>query len=338
MMGSAGRSSWGTPCNRLSCVGRRAFSLIELLAAIFIVGILAGILLPGMQSARDAARRTSCANNLRQIGIALNGHAELHNVFPVGAQGATTMGVSWWPSILPYLDEATLLDRLDLQSGNAGFIHLHPQNARAIASLLIPTMMCPASSLEPFKQVGGILSMMPSYVGISGATNEDGFPELRVNACCLPKVDGQISGGGLLIPNVAVRPRMVTDGLSHTMTVGECSEPMIDPQGKKVRVDGAYPFSWISGTSAVGTPPNYHPAFSPPNWNITTIRYAPNMREYGAPGVYNSRGANNPLLSAHSGGVQIAIADGSVQFLADEIDLRILKCLATRDDGFVSSR
>ena len=169
------------------------------------------------------------------------------------------------------------------------------------------------------------------------ATNDDGFPEQRISICCNPWNDGQISAGGVLITNRAVRMREVTDGLSNTLAVGECSDLAVDSRtGVSHRIDGGFPQSWLTGTSAVGTPPTYQAVNPPPAWNITTIRYPPNMTDYSQPGIEDNRGANNPLVAAHRGGVNGLNLDGSVHFLCDEIDLSTLKQLATRDGQTVA--
>jgi prepilin-type processing-associated H-X9-DG protein len=96
---------------------------------------------------------------------------------------------------------------------------------------------------------------------------------------------------------------------------------------------------WLAGTRAVGTPPDYRlqgmaaDALRPSSWNITTIRYSPNVSDYDLPGIDDDRGANNPLASPHPGGVNVLLLDGAVTMLHDDVELRVFKQLATRDDG-----
>ncbi len=184
------------------------------------------------------------------------------------------------------------------------------------------------------QQIGPYTHTRPSYVGIAGATNEDGFPETRVSKCCLP-ADGQIAAGGVLIPNAAVRQSALVDGASQVIAVAEAANFAVDSAGTSRSIDGAFPDSWMTGTIATGTPPNYNPLFSPPSYNLTTIRYAPNSRSYSRAGIRDDHGPNNPLLSAHAGGVHCVLCDGSVRFLSESINLQTLKRLATRDDGQV---
>jgi type II secretory pathway pseudopilin PulG len=316
--------------------GRRlssAFSLLDVLVAIAIIAVLLALLLPATQAAREAARRSACGNNLRQVGIALLSYEAAHRVLPIGARDNVTFGVSWWVEILGGLDEQRLADGFDYQGANNGTVLLDAQNASLVDSVIIGPMACPSCSFAELYPIGGMQIMMPSYVGIAGSTNDNGFPENRVATCCIPGYGGQISAGGLLIPNQAVSFKKVFDGLSKTLMVGECSDTAVDSAGVLRRIDGGFPNGWITGTTATGTPPNYNTGFAPPSWNVITIKYQPNMRSYTQPGINQDRGANNPLLSQHPEGVQGLLADGSVQFLEDEIDIYLLQSLATRDDG-----
>jgi len=311
---------------------RVGFSLIELLAATTIIGILLGLLMPAIQAARESSRRAACGNNLRQIGLALATYSTAHgDKLPVGARAAGSFGFSWWVDCLPLLDEGTLFSRMDLTGPNCGWVLLDPQNRDALANVTIRSMYCPSSPLPELHTVGGANVMMPSYVGISGADDD---PKVRLHGCCIPENQGRISSGGVLIPNKAVRIQDVSDGISKTLAVGECSTDMISPAGKHYRVDGGFPNGFLTGTAVFGTPPTYGAAPNvAPCWNITTIRYPPNMRDYSQLGIHQDRGANNPLLSAHPGGVNSAMLDGAVRRLTETIDIAILKQLATRDDG-----
>jgi prepilin-type N-terminal cleavage/methylation domain-containing protein len=318
---------------------RPAFTLVELLCTIAIIGVLVALLLPAVQAAREAARRMSCSNNLKQIGLALLNYEGAQRMFPVGARdqfaGTATFGMSWWVAIMPYLEQSALYQSLDQSGAYNGWPLMHPGNAMAVNSVLIPSLTCPSSVLEPLYPVGSAMVLMPSYVGLAGAANDAQFPEPRVSTCCLPVLNGQISAGGVLVPNAHVRGEQIIDGRSNCLVVGECSDYAIDATGYVHRIDGGFPNGWLTGTSVAGTPPQYAAGIPSPSWNITTIRYAPNMRDYTQPGIRDDRGANNPLLSSHSGGVEGLILDGSVRLLSTDMDVISLKRLATRDDGGV---
>jgi len=321
---------------------RVGFTLVELLVVLAIVGVLIALLLPSIQAAREAGRRGACQNNLRQVGVALESFEGMHKRYPVGARRnlawpstLATIGTSWWVEILPQLEESTLAARLDVSGPHAGWVSSHPQNGQVVDEVLIGVMHCPSSPLPQFYHVGTVSVGTPSYVGISGATNDPEFPETRVNVCCSPALGGEIAAGGMLIPNAAVERRTVTDGASHTLLVGEASDYCFTKTGIPFRVDGGFPGGWLAGTLAEGTPPNYDPSRTPIAVNITTIRYPVNTRDFELPGIDDGRGANNPLLSAHPGGAVALFADGSVHFLADDTQVLALKRLATRDDSGV---
>ena len=311
----------------------RGFSLVELLVVVAIISILAALLLPAIQSSRESSRRIACANNLKQIGLALQSHETFHGLLPIGAQTNVTFGVSWWVRVMPHLEEGSISERLDSIGPHCGSAVLHAGNGDAVDGIFIESMYCPSSPLPVFWRVGGRRVLMPSYVGVSGSSSHDGFPERRVSKCCLPESKGEISSGGVLVPNQAIRLRQVTDGTSKTLAIAECSDVAWNSKGIAYRIDGGFPNGWITGTTATGTPPNYAQAVGPPSWNITTVRYQPNVRRYNQPGIDDNRGANNPFASAHPGGVNAVHVDGAVTFLTDGIDLWLLKQLATRDDS-----
>jgi prepilin-type N-terminal cleavage/methylation domain-containing protein len=320
------------------------FTLVELLVVIAIIGVLVTLLLPAVQAAREASRRSACQNNLRQIGLALLNFESANEELPVGAKSQkidifpyNTYGTSWFVEILPYLEQQSLYDKLDKIGANSGSVLFNRPNGVVIDGVVIGTLICPSSPLSATLPVGGFQVMLPSYVGVSGAASSETFLETRVNQCCLPGNNGEISGGGYLIPNQAVRLNEIADGLSHSVVVGETSDYIYDQAGKPFRIDGGHLAGWIMGTPATGTPPLYS-TFTPlPAWNITTVRYSPNSESYKRPGIYTDNGPNNPLNSAHVNGVNAITLDGAVFFVDSDVELNLLKQLATRDDGHLKN-
>jgi prepilin-type N-terminal cleavage/methylation domain-containing protein/prepilin-type processing-associated H-X9-DG protein len=317
---------------------KRGFTLIELMVVIALLGLLMALLLPAIQAARESSRVTACRNNLKQLGIALINYETVHKHFPKGVEGyfdrvlspAPMYGISWWARILPFLEQADIADHLDRTGANIGYVQLNSQNGALVNGFAPAFWYCPSSPVEKFVSAGGYQVAAPSYAGISGATNEDGFPEYRVNKCC--RSDGQISGGGLLIPNSLVHVRQITDGLSNTLLVGEQSDFCYTDEGQTKRTAAAFVNGWLTGTRALGVPPNYGDWLSP-SYNLATVRYSLNERRYNLPGIYENIGANNPLLSAHLGTVNLLYGDGSVRAMADSLDVKVLKSAATRDEG-----
>lgn len=309
------------------------FSILEILVVVVLISVLLSLLVPGIQSARESARRAVCENNLKQVGVALLQYEAVNRSLPIGAERNISFGVSWWAGAIRHFDDSALTSALDFDSPHSGSVWLHPTNGRVADQVFIENLWCPSSPLPPLKQVVGVSIMMPSYVGIAGASSDQVFQEKRVSQCCVPEYQGEISAGGVLVPNAAISLRRITDGTSRTLAVAETSDFARDHYGKEYRIDGGNPNGWLTGTSANGTPPTYHLEQAPPSWNITTVRYGPNTRDYLLPGVDDNRGANNPFVSAHPGGIMSLAVDGAVHFLFDDTDITLLKRLATRDDG-----
>ena len=317
---------------------RNAFTMVELLVIIASVSLLIALLLPAIQAVRESSRRSACQNNIKQTALALIEYESAKVELPTGARSQVmpvfmtgTHGVSWCVEILPYSEQTIVYERLDRDGLHSGLVLMHAENAQLANGVKIDSMLCPSSDIPTFWPVGSLELMMPSYVGIAGATSHDGFLETRVNTCCLPSSDGELSAGGTLIANESVKFKQVLDGLSNTMLLGEASDYITNEDGVRFRVDGGFPSGWITGTKGVGTPPTYgNPVV--PVFNITSIRHPINTREYQLQGIRNNHGPNNPLVSAHSQGVNIAMGDASVRFFNEEIELLTLKRLATRDD------
>jgi prepilin-type N-terminal cleavage/methylation domain-containing protein len=319
---------------------RRGFTLVELLVVVAIIGVMIGLLLPAIQAAREASRRAWCQNNLRQIGLAILNCEQAQEKLPVGARcyalpGFTSSyGMSWWVEIFPYFEQSAVSTRLDKKAIHHGMPLMSPQNSQVVDGVEIPVMFCPSSPLPHLRYVGNAQIGMPAYVGIAGADRDDEFAETRLNDVSF---DGRISGGGLLVPNASIALKDVSDGTTSTLLVGETSDYAYDNQGRAYRIDGGHSSGWLAGTRPRGTPPEFGIDSSADNakiaYNIVTIRYPINESRYLLPGIADAHGPNNPFRSAHPGGVNALLASGAVTELADELDLLVLKQLATRDEG-----
>ena len=306
--------------------------------------MLVAIVLPAVQSAREAARRTTCENNLKQVGIAIRGFESRHHALPIGSRSYLASGVSWWVDLLPDLEEMALYQQLNLQTLNAGNPSLSVTNGAVINGDILPVMRCPSSIIPSLWTVAltEYQVCLPSYVGVAGTTDDPGLDEPRKTACCVGALDGQISAGGVFTTNTAIRLCQVLDGFSKTICVGEASDYAVDSIGRQRNIDAGYPLGWMVGTTGVGTPPNFrnsNPSLPAPSaWNIVTVKYLPNTRTFELPGVKDSpHGPNNPFSSRHLGGVLVLFLDGSVQLVPDTFDLLILRQLVTRDDGSSAS-
>jgi prepilin-type processing-associated H-X9-DG protein len=316
---------------------KRAATLIELLVVTSIIGTLVGLLLPAVQKARESARATSCRNNLRQIGLGVLNYESVRGHLPKGAEGRfdptlsprSMFGLSWWGDTLAHLEQVAVAERLDRSGANTGWAYLNSHNGELADNFGPGVFFCPSSPLPHFVKVGDYQVAAPSYAGISGATSHGGYPEKRVNRCC--RSEGEISGGGMLVPNAVIRRGQVKDGASKTLLVGEQSDYAYTETGQPMNISPSFCLGWLAGTYALGVPENYG-SWLAPSYNLTTIRYPFNERRYDLPGIYSDHGANNPLISPHLGIVNLLFCDGSVQTAADSMEIGVLKSLATRDD------
>jgi len=337
---------------------RKAFTLVELLVVIAIIGILIALLLPAVQAAREAARRSQCSNNLKQLGLGLHNYHDVNKRMPIGARrgGATGgWGASFYVGLLPYVEQNAIFQNWPWGAsdgycaGNGRLQGAAPTPCIDIRNILISAFRCPSSPLPEFGAPNNNVTMS-SYVGIMGAVDLDSPPvapityvELRQRVCCTccggAAATGRNSGGGMLLLNECRNMSDCTDGTSNTMIVGETSDWALDAAGNRYHIDPSWPHGWPMGTgdgsqiTAYNPPPNPTSVDERP-FNLTAIRYPVGTKVcWGLPGVFDNHGSNNPLLSAHPGGCQILLTDASSRFLSNTTDLLLLKYLATRDDG-----
>jgi prepilin-type N-terminal cleavage/methylation domain-containing protein len=340
---------------------RPGFTLVELLVVIAIIGILVALLLPAVQAAREAARRMSCSNKLKQIALGLHNYHDTYKTFPAGGKYARDSGLSpnqplggwgqsFWSASLPFMEQQTLFDKLDFISTHNGWSHQNPNNCSVTHDIQIGYMLCPSSPLPALWNAGGqgraCNQTMPHYVGITGSAYDPAvtpryFDERRqpgATCCGGPCGSGITSGSGPLPPNDWITIGMIQDGTSNTMIVAETSDYAYDNpvtrEGRR-RVDQGYPHGWLMGIANTHKLDRVHGWGFERTFNLTTIRYPINTQTYGLPGVCDNKGPNNPILSAHPTGAMGALADGSVRFFRETTDLTILKWLGSRDDGQV---
>lgn len=346
---------------------RPAFTLVELLVVIAIIGILVGLLLPAVQAAREAARRMQCSNNVKQLSLALHNYESTHRRLPAGctysgtprgAAGTHSFGHSYVGAILPYVEQSAAYDSMTWIGKSPGYVGEAAPSAGnlnlPIARGSNPPTLCP--SFAPFGSQPN-RENYNVYAGIAGAADPVSFTENRIFSFTQGNGIAKASGGGLLGINSFTKFASATDGLSNTMAIGE--------QGGKIIRGDLVNYSWILasqgaallgtnnvtgwliGTREAGQIPFPDPTCGTQGntggcdndhryFNVTTIRYRIKQGPFADQifgGMSSAMGANNPLVSFHSGGVQIGMGDGSVHFISETIDLETLKKLATRDDG-----
>ena len=314
---------------------RCGFTLIELLVVIAIIAVLIGLLLPAVQQARESSSRASCSNNLHQLVIACQEYHNDRGFFPPGRYGdynmpsawggpfENSMSWSWMADILPYVEQGNVAT-----SGNIPSARLNQSSA---VSITIKSFLCPSDrliGLSPQQEIShylrapGLLVGMTNYKGVQGANYCFGaFTNPGKNG---PGIGGQSpsycecweNGDGLLFPMVWEKPIRITsvsDGTSNTFMIGE------DVYLPTSMGNGLYGrgYAWahaVETTMTCAIPPNQVGITNAPsdltNWQIT-----------------------NGFKSLHPGGVQFALADGSVHFVSDSIALGLYRALATIRGG-----
>jgi prepilin-type N-terminal cleavage/methylation domain-containing protein/prepilin-type processing-associated H-X9-DG protein len=287
----------------------RGFTLIELLVVIAIIAVLVSLLLPAVQQAREAARRTQCRNNLHQFGIALHAYLDQMTVFPPGYVSALNpdrsdagMGWGWGSFLLPQLDQGPLAQQITFTRQIAD-----PANASPRRQAL-PVHRCPSEifsgTFTVVDQNGNAVADVAhgSYVAINGNGGVSG---------------GEDTNDGAFLRNIAFRDASIRDGLSNTFFIGERASSM----------------SLSTWTGSVT------------NGVVTALRDpgVPKAAEHPAALVMGHCGPhlpNDPYVtdadatsSFHPGGVQFLFGDGSVHFIGSSISQQVYDALASRAGG-----
>ncbi len=291
---------------------RCAFTLVELLVVIAIIGILIALLLPAIQSARESARRMSCCNNLKQIGLALNLYYNTNNKLPAGwtAYDPQTHlpyplgepGWSWASRILPFMELNSLAK--NLIHYNLSISDPANQNARLtqIAEFRCPSDSSPQTIVDPEDPAQTEMAV-GNYVGVFGTQNIHQAESMTVGQQC--------TSDGVFYHNSAVSYKDIKDGTSHTLAIGERTF-FITPQYQ--------PGMDLGLSTWVGAPANDGCG---PGLVLGTGAYTPNTRQDD---LHN-------FSSRHPTGTNFALADGSVRFISQELDDQFFRALCTMAAG-----
>jgi prepilin-type N-terminal cleavage/methylation domain-containing protein len=294
--------------------GTTGFTLVELLVVITIIGVLVALLLPAVQAAREASRRTACSNNLKQVGLAIANYQLANKLYPPSSSDSLKNALdfaiddvgerrhSWASYLLPYLEETPLADAINRS------IHALVGQNETVAATIVPIYRCPTYTGPEFSEadrydllrkkcaIGNYLALGASTVGHLWGV------DLRPD--------------GVIVPAGKILPKDVTDGLSHTVFIAETRE----------EVFAAWADGFTSSTCALVYNASRYPTY---HRDQVTLNFAPYF-DYDPPVKWGPS-------SMHSGGAYHLVGDGSVRFVRDGVSTPVYVAMTTREGGEVIS-
>jgi prepilin-type N-terminal cleavage/methylation domain-containing protein/prepilin-type processing-associated H-X9-DG protein len=326
-----------------SVTRKRGFTLIELLVVIAIIAILIALLLPAVQQAREAARRSTCKNNLKQIGLAVHNYIDVFGQYPIGASGSRDWNprVSWQVRILPFVDQAPIYNQLDFDGrlpaanfgSTLGMVARQILNdGQELRSIVLPFTRCPSDDSDPVR--GGWAQ--GNYAGSMGSQTTNSS-----NSACAPFNDFRqdmtpntnVTYGSTLMRaefsgmvgrnGITIRIADVTDGTSNTIFAGEVIPSCLADSRA----------SWVYATSVCNAEGQ---TLAPINNFTTCPRRRPARVTHPGCEAQDNWNFSFGFRSNHAGGAHFLFADGSVQFLSENIDhAGTYQALGTRAGGEV---
>jgi len=325
--------------NRTRTQSIRGFTLVELLVVIAIIATLIGLLLPAVQSAREAARRSSCQNNLRQMSIGALGYHDAKKKFPSGytqeSINGAFQGHSLFYFVLPFMEQRQLFDSMDPKVPRNNITATTGSKAAAA----VATFICPSDQFpegNPHRYNAPEAYGVTSYRGNAGsrpffATSSSNDGVFMATGSAARKATSAANG-------INVRIKDIPDGTSKTILFADSSH--VDPKFNTFTTAG-----WNSG-STISTWSRWYPAggdnglgnllcggFSPVNYKTPFVHGGP-----GAPGSqtawYTFQDMRlSAIGSEHPAGASISLVDGSVRFLLDSTEQSLLSLYCTRADA-----
>ncbi len=282
---------------------KRGFTLIELLVVIAIIAILIALLLPAVQQAREAARRSTCKNNLKQIGIAIHNYADTHTVFPLGYVNQTSSSTdftwAWSSFLLPFVDQAPLYNAINPNGGLLFPAANTTYNGQPALQTAIPVYRCP-SSVVPVINNQRTDSVPSGYGSLS-------YPAVSGHVAALTGTPvTTYQDKGTFYPRSSVRFRDFTDGTSNTILVGERAFQFTGTVTQQ-----PYAAIWAGGrTNNIGT-----------SGIITSLKEDSLGVVSDATRINLKSGpAHRGFSSQHVGGCHFLLGDGTVRFISENIN------------------
>jgi prepilin-type N-terminal cleavage/methylation domain-containing protein/prepilin-type processing-associated H-X9-DG protein len=299
---------------------RRAFTLVELLVVIAIIGILIALLLPAVQAAREAARRSQCNNNLKQLGLGVHTFSDAYNVLPYGvspwSEGTKPRpmrhGGGWILAMLAQIEQTALADQFSPfvteQGDYFGGTGIKDPACQPLVATELVALKCPSDAHQKFLstvefQWNPTPIAVTSYKGVIGDTQMGGPSSMHVGTT--PDCHNTTGCNGIFYRNVYQEPitfAKILDGTSNTLMIGE-DVPIENNHSAWAYSNGDY--------ASCHGPINFFPKPAQANnwWNVMTFR------------------------SRHAGGANVCFADGGVRYLRQSINHDLYRALSTRKGG-----
>lgn len=300
------------------------FTLVELLVVIAIIGILIALLLPAVQAAREAARRATCSNNLKQLGLALHNYHDVHRCLPVGYMSAHRM--TWAFGLYPFLEQKTVYDRFNwyytwYSTQNSG-------SSNSPVAAVVPVMLCPSDT--------GLDRRLQGYPNISRWAAKGNYAAFFGNVNFGATQNLSYTQGHKRAAfdfNRVVNFASIIDGTSNTMALGEMLRGTQDPNEGRGSywfdyAGGAYIFTRERPNSPV--PDALRDDWCEPAWNQPALNLPCTRVGSQVPGPPTSHAASR---SRHPGGVQVLLCDGAVRFVSDTIDMTVWQAVGSIEGG-----
>ena len=304
------------------------FTLIELLVVIAIIGVLISLLLPAVQQAREAARRTQCINNLKQLGLAVHNYNDAFYCFPPAHISSNRASV--FCMILPYIDQINALDSINFSRPIEDLVSPTTDQNTTVRALIVGTFICPSDRRSPLPSRGG----WTNYFANKGS--QIAFFDHPSNLP-LPKQDGTF------INEESIRIRDITDGTAKTALFSErviadgsnaivsLLEDVFFPKTVPNTPDEAVSQCHAMDPNLLS---NQAPVFMGAPWmhGQHTYQHVSPPNDLSC-GFFLVNRATMPPSSRHPGGVNVTMADGSVHFVTDRIEISIWRGAGSRNGG-----
>ncbi|MBA3482124.1 MAG: DUF1559 domain-containing protein [Pirellulales bacterium] len=296
---------------------RTGFTLVELLVVIAIIGALIALLLPAVQASREAARKTHCINNLKQIGLALHNHLNANKNLPAGYVSRVLNngddagpGWAWGARLMPFLEQSPLFEMIDER------LAVNSYASTALRLKVVPGFICPSDSgLQGVINIPAYITKTTicqmasaSYVGSAGTVR----PTCKL---CRDQFDGVFGR------NHPVEPREIEDGLSQTLAIGERATDWANAAlwgvvPNSILLDNQRPGKFAAGPAYVLG---------------TTFKYGFNICDDETIDTDSTSYAES-FGSVHPSGCNFAFCDGGVRFVVETVDPGVMNALATRSN------